>query len=178
MILQEFLAVNKLRSKLQAMAEQDLLQNPSFQRLQTLPGIGPILALTILAEAGDLRRFSSHRRFLKFCGLDLATHQSGSRRGQTRLSKRGNSRLRHAFWLAATVAIRQRENSFRSKYENYIRQDPKNADLKRKAYTAVAAKLARVCYALIKYQTDYRCYFEAAIPGGKIPLSRAVGAAR
>ena len=39
--------------------------------------IGPIIAMTILAEAGDLRRFRHHRQFLKFCGLDLATHQSG-----------------------------------------------------------------------------------------------------
>jgi hypothetical protein len=31
-----------------------------------------------LAEAGDLRRFRHHRQFLKFCGLDLATYQSGS----------------------------------------------------------------------------------------------------
>jgi transposase len=38
-----------------------------------MPGIDPILALTILAEAGDLSRFNHHRQFLKFCGLDLST---------------------------------------------------------------------------------------------------------
>ncbi|RWN96159.1 MAG: IS110 family transposase [Mesorhizobium sp.] len=37
------------------------------------PGIGPVNALTIIAEAGDLRRFHHHRQFLKFCGLDLST---------------------------------------------------------------------------------------------------------
>ena len=77
-----------------------------------MPGIGPIHALTILAEAGDLRRFRHHRQFLKFCGFDLATHQSGQFRGQTRLSKFGNARLRRTFWLAAQVAIQQRDNSF------------------------------------------------------------------
>jgi hypothetical protein len=48
-----------------------------------VPGVGPIIALTILTEAGDLRRFGHHRQFLKFCGLDLATYQSGKFRGQT-----------------------------------------------------------------------------------------------
>ena len=75
--------------------------------------------------------------------------------------------LHYAFWIAATVAIRQRENTFRNKYENYIKKDPINADLKRKAYTAVAAKMARVAYSVVKHQTNYRCYHdESIIPSG------------
>jgi transposase len=108
--------------------------------------------------------------------LDLCTQQSGQYRGITRLSKRGNSRLRCVFWTAATVAVRMRENTFRRKYENYIRTDPGNKDLKRKAYVAVAAKLARVAYGLIKSGSDYHCFHESAIPGGKIPSARAVEA--
>ena len=90
--------------------------------------------MTVLAEAGDLRRFRHHRQFLKFCGLDLATYQSGQFRGQTKLSKFGNARLRRAFWVAAQVAIRQRDNSFRAKYERYIAKDRDNADLRRSNY--------------------------------------------
>ena len=48
-----------------ARAQVLLADNPDFQRLLTLPGIGAVMALTILAEAGDLRRFSHHRQFLK-----------------------------------------------------------------------------------------------------------------
>ena len=127
-----------------------------FQRLQQIPGIGPIHALTILAEAGDLRRFDHYRQFLSFCGFNLATHQSGQFRGQSKLSKYGNARLRKAFWMAGQVAIRQRENNFRDKYRRYISRDPNDRDLKRKALTAVAAKVARVAYAIIKHETDYR----------------------
>jgi transposase len=67
------------------------------RRLQQIPGIGPINALTILANAGDLRRFRHHHQFLKFGGLDLATHQSGQFRGRTKVSERGNARLRRTF---------------------------------------------------------------------------------
>jgi len=73
------------------------------------------------------------------------------------LSKKGNAHLRRVFWIAATVAIRLRTNTFKKKYENYIKGDPNNADLKRKAYTAVAAKMARVAYSMIKTQTNYLC---------------------
>ena len=126
----------------------------------TIPGIGPIIALTILAEAGDLRRFSHYKKFIKFCGMNLSTQQSGMYRGFSKPSKHGNARLRNVFWLAAVVAIRQTENSFRSKFENYIRKDRTNADLKRKAYFAISVKMARVAHSLIKEGVPYRRYFE------------------
>lgn len=84
----------------------ELLQDlPDYQLLTSVPGIGPINALTILAEAGDLRRFNHHRQFLKFCGMDLATIQSGTFRGQTKLSKYGNARLRRTLWMAGQVPV-------------------------------------------------------------------------
>jgi len=70
--------------------------------------------------------------------------------------------LRYAYWLAATNAIRQRENSFRHKYERYIRLNGSDSDNKRKAYTAVATKLARVAHAVVKKNVDYRGYFEVS----------------
>ena len=151
-------------------------ESEASRKLEEIPGIGPILALTILAEAGDLRRFSHHRQFLKFCGLDLATEQSGQFRGLSRLSKRGNARLRAVFWMAASVAVRMRENSFRAKFERYMRSDPGNTDRKRKAYVAVAAKIARVAYALVRSGADYRCFPEVAVPSGRTRSAWAVEA--
>lgn len=90
-VLSEMIRLCQLRDQLEKRAALHLQDNADFQRLQQIPGIGPILALTILAEAGDLRRFSHHRQFLKFCGLDLSTQQSGQFRGATKLSKYGNT---------------------------------------------------------------------------------------
>jgi transposase len=80
-VLGEMIRLCQLRDQLEQRAALHLKDNADFRRLQQIPGIGPILALTILAEAGDLRRFSHHRQFLKFCGLDLSTQQSGQFRG-------------------------------------------------------------------------------------------------
>jgi transposase len=175
-VLEEYRALCQLRKRLEADAVTRLANQPDFVRLQTLPGIGPILAMIILAEACDLRRFGCARQFLKYCGFDLCTEQSGQFRGTTHLSKRGNARLRYAFWMAGTVAIRMQQNSFRRKFEDYIRPDPQNTDRRRKAYTAVAAKMARVAYAVITTGIDYRRFPEAARPGGRIPSPGAVEA--
>lgn len=170
MVIAEGRSLIRQRDEIERQAEAVLRDHPDFLRLRQVPGIGPIIAMTILAEAGDLRRFRHHRQFLKFCGLDLATHQSGQFRGQTKLSKFGNARLRRAFWLAAQVAIRQRDNSFRSKFERYIAKDRDNANLRRKALTAVTAKMARTAHAVIKTGTDYRPFIEGPVPSGRTPL--------
>jgi hypothetical protein len=57
------------------------------------------------------------------------------------LSKRGNKRLRLAFWMAGLFAIHQLENAFRDKYERYLSATPFDAD----------GKMARVAYAVVKH---------------------------
>jgi transposase len=166
-VLGEMMRLCQLRDQLEQRAALHLKDNADFRRLQQIPDIGPILALTILAEAGDLRCFNHHRQLLKFCGLDLSTQQSGQFRGSTKLSKYGDARLRCAFWMAAKVAVRQTENSFRDKFERYLWRDPTSADRKRMAYVAVAAKMARVAHGIIKTGTDFRCFHAAAAPRGR-----------
>jgi len=174
--LEHLAHVAALRKSLEQQARVLLGDRWEFRCLCSLPGVATILALIILAETGDIRRFGHHRQFLKYCGLDLAKAQSGQSRGRERLSKRGNARLRYAFWMAALVAVRMTENSFRDKYERYIAGAPNDADRRRMALTAVAAKMARVAYGLLKTQTLYQGYFEHALPGGSTPLVRAVEA--
>ena len=175
--LQRYQELTSQRKRLEQQAESILSEHKDYLILKTIPGIGPIIALTILAEGGDLRRFGHHRQFLKYCGLDLAKNQSGNFRGQEKLSKRGNARLRLALFLATISAVRQTENCFRDKFHRYTRAAPNDADCKRKARTAVMAKMARVIHALVKSSTPYQGYFEVS-PSGSIPLSRAVGANR
>ena len=78
MVLAEARGLIRQRDQIEKHAEHMLGRHPDYIRLRQIPGIGPINALTILAEAGDIRRFKHHRQFLKFCGLDLATYQIGT----------------------------------------------------------------------------------------------------
>jgi transposase len=171
MVIDEARSLIRQRNEIEAQADELLRHSQDYQLLRQIPGIGPINALTIIAEAGDLRRFGHHRQFLKFCGLDLSTQQSGQYRGQTRLSKFGNARLRRTLWIAGQVAIRQRENGFRHKFERYIARDRDNPDLRRKAMTAITAKMARVVHAVVKGGSDYRPFVEGRVPGGRTSVS-------
>jgi transposase len=69
-------------------------------------GIGPLTSITILAELGDARRFSSSREAVRYAGLDITVHQSDSRRAPGRLSRQGPSALRWALFEAAQCARR------------------------------------------------------------------------
>ncbi|ODU26113.1 MAG: IS110 family transposase [Sphingopyxis sp. SCN 67-31] len=169
MVIAQARTLIQQRNEIERIAHDALATNSDYQLLRMIPGIGPINALTILAEAGDLRRFSHHRQFLKFCGLDLATYQSGIFRGRTKLSKYGNARLRRTFWMATQVAIRQPNNSFRDKLSRYVDGHADDPDRRRKAMTALTAKMARVVHAVIKTGTEYRPFVERADTRWKDP---------
>ena len=167
LVLAEGRSLIRQRDTIEARSVALLSDHPDYRLLTSIPGIGPINAMTVLAEAGDLRRFGHHRQFLKFCGMDLATMQSGMFRGQSKISKYGNARLRRTFWMAGQTAVMKRTNSFRDKFERYISKDRHNAHLRRKAYTAIAAKMARTVHAVIKHGEPYRPFFEGVSPGGR-----------
>ena len=169
MVIAQARSLIRQRDEIERTAHALLADNRDYQLLRMIPGIGPINALTILAEAGDLRRFAHHRQFLKFCGLDLATCQSGTFRGRTKLSKYGNARLRRTFWMATQVAIRQRDNSFRDKLGRYVAGHGNDPDRRRKAMTALTAKMARVAHAVIKTGAEYRPFVERADTRWKDP---------
>src|SRR5512132_961439 len=69
-------------------------------------GIGPLTSITILAELGDARRFSSSREAVRYAGIDITVHQSDARRSPGRLSRQGPSALRWALFEAAQCARR------------------------------------------------------------------------
>src|SRR3954464_15611632 len=79
---------------------------PGCRALMGHYGIGPLTSITILAELGDARRFSSSREAVRFAGLDITVHQSDARRAPGRLSRQGPSALRWALFEAAQCARR------------------------------------------------------------------------
>jgi transposase len=69
-------------------------------------GIGVLTAVTILAELGDCRRFSSSRHAVRYSGLDITVDRSDQRRAPGHLSRQGPPALRWALFEAAQVARR------------------------------------------------------------------------
>jgi transposase len=77
-----------------------------FELLTSIDGVGPITALTMLAEIGDLRRFERARQLTAYAGVSPRIVESGtSVRGKTRMCKRGNKRIRQALYLSAMATL-------------------------------------------------------------------------
>ena len=70
-------------------------------------GIGPLVAVTILAELGDCTRFSSSRLAVRYAGMDITVYQSDQHRAPGHLSRQGPPALRWALFEAAQSACRQ-----------------------------------------------------------------------
>jgi len=122
---------------------------PGYALLQTVNGIGPILALTILLEAGDMRRFPSVGHFASYCRCVGSQHLSNGKCKGAGNTKNGNKYLSWAFIEAAHFAIRY-EAVIRSFYQ---RKQARTHPLV--ALKAVAHKLARACYHILREQVPF-----------------------
>jgi transposase len=91
-----------LDAALRALAKRQ----PGCRALMRHYGIGPLTSVTILAELGDARRFSSSREAVRYAGMDITVHQSDARRAPGHLSRQGPSALRWALFEAAQCARR------------------------------------------------------------------------
>ncbi len=81
-------------------------RQPGCKALMGHFGIGELTAVTILAELGDARRFSSSREAVRYAGMDITVHQSDQRRAAGHLSRQGPPALRWALFEAAQSAAR------------------------------------------------------------------------
>lgn len=115
-VYQELGAV--LSQKIKELEKQlKTFRKPEQKLLQTIPGVGPITAISFIAEVGDINRFILSKQLVAYVGLDSRVHQSGtSVRGKGYISKRGNKILRTRLYNAASVAV-LRPNLFRTFFQ-------------------------------------------------------------
>jgi transposase len=82
-------------------------EQPYRHVLETIPGVGPVLAAAIIGEIGDISRFPNAKTLVAYAGLDATVKVSGQFEGtRNRMSKRGSPTLRNSIWLAAVSARR------------------------------------------------------------------------
>lgn len=86
---------------LEAQVAREAKQLVEAQRLMTIPGVGPFLAVALVAEIGEAKRFASPKALRSYSGLCPTVHQSGERCSYGPLTKKGNRWLRYVAVLAA-----------------------------------------------------------------------------
>ena len=115
-----------------------------FSFLKTVPGIGEILALTIMLETGDIKRFASVGNFASYCRcVGSQKVSNGKKKGQGN-TKNGNKYLAWAFIEAAHFAVR-----YNAKIKSFYERKKAKTKIV-VALKAVAHKLCRACYYVMR----------------------------
>lgn len=96
-----------LDAQITAVVQQDAI----CRLLQTIPGVGPLTALVLRAEIGDIHRFANADKLVSYAGLDPRVIQSGEHCRYGHITKHGNAYLRHLAVLFAQNSIRRQQDT-------------------------------------------------------------------
>ena len=150
----EFLAVEKRLAyddeKLAAIGQA----HPACQRLQTIPGIGPVTATALIAAIGDVTQFKNGRQLVAWLGLVPREHSTGGKPRLLGMSQRGDVYLRKLLVHGARATLRwiDTKHDERSQWlKALMARRGKN-----RAAVAFANKNARIVWALLAHNQEYR----------------------
>jgi len=129
------------------------LENEAVGRLQQVRGIGPLIASALVAMIGDARQFKNGRHVAVALGLTPRQHSSGSKERILGISKRGDSYIRTLLIHGARSALRTAagKNDRMSRWALALAQRS-HANV---AAAALANKMARVAWAMLRHGTTY-----------------------
>jgi transposase len=120
-----------------------------FQLLETIPGIGNILALTIMLEVGDIGRFPKVGNYSSYCRCVKSEKISNKKKKGENNRKNGNKYLSWAYVEAANFAIRFSSEAQKF-YQRKMAKTDKNAAIK-----ALSNKLGKASYYIMRDQVSF-----------------------
>lgn len=120
-----------------------------FKILMTIPGIGPILAMTIMLEVGEISRFAKCGNFVSYCRCSPAGRYSNGKKKGTNNRKNGN---RYLSWAFTEAVVRARMKPEIQKFYDRKRQ---KSGLTVVAVKATAAKLCKSTYFVLRDQMEF-----------------------
>ena len=125
---------------------------PEYEYLTSITGCGPITAAIVIAEVGNIRRFSNADKFVSYSGATPKIDRSGTSVDKVhKISKNGSKYLRHALYMIAEFA--RRHNPVLKAHFDRIKNGNKKRH--RLAVIAVANKIARYVYSAMKNKSRF-----------------------
>lgn len=153
-LYEEFTDIDKRLKSCDTQVLNETQNNVVCQRLQTIPGVGPVTATAIYAAVGDGKDFSNGRHFSAWCGLVPKQHSSGGKDNLLGISKRGNAYLRTLFIHGARAVLRH-SGSKSDKLSCWAIQLAERRGFNR-ACVAIANKLARMSWVIAAREEEFR----------------------
>jgi transposase len=142
-----------LQGLLEGRIEELVRSHEDYHRLKAIPGIGPVIAATVLAESCGIQRFKSARQFASFVGLTPRVRSSAGKARMGRITRNGPPQLRWALGQAAMVSLRCKEPG---PIADFYRRKRKRGKPGSVAICAAAHKLARAVWAVLTRGEDFR----------------------
>ena len=151
-------------------SDQDLYDK--VENILQMKGLGVLTLSTILAETNGFILFKNYKQLVSYAGYDVVEAQSGTRVGKTKISKRGNSRIRRALHMPSLVVIQCQVKPFKDLFERTYEKH----GIKMKSYVAVQKKLLIMIYHLWNKNEAYDVNYQLNIQEKELELSsRAFG---
>jgi transposase len=142
--------IEKLDRHLRGLASK----NAEVRRLMQIPGVGPVTAHAVVAAIGDGKQFRSARDFSAWVGLTPRGFGSGGKPRSGRISRAGDDALRRLLVLGASSSLRQvraKPDKASKWFAALLARRPAKV-----AVVALAAKTARIVWAILTSGEDYR----------------------
>lgn len=140
----------EVEAEIRVMIMSDSALSDRIEKLQTIPGIGFMTIVTIVAETNGFALIRNAKQLVSYAGLDVQHNQSGNKNGKSRISKKGNGHIRHALYLPAMCA-----SQFNPQLAIFYNRLKELKPVKRVAVTAVARKLLILVFVLWKNNTEF-----------------------
>ena len=137
-------------AEIETMVRAEAARDEECQRLTSIPGVGPLTALVVRAEIGEIRRFSSAEQLISYCGLCPSVKQSADKIYYGKLNRFCNKFLKYVLVLRAQGMARSRAgNPMRATYWRVVIKGKNHAKI------AVARQLVRVIYSMLRNKTTW-----------------------
>lgn len=147
--------VDKQITDCEKLIAQAVNDNPEWKRkveqICAIKGVGLLTVANLITETNEFALFENQRQLVSYAGYDVVENQSGKRVGKTRISKRGNSRIRRGLHMASLMVVRYEQKPFVGLYERVFER----TKIKMKGYVAVQRRLLTLIYALWKKDETY-----------------------
>jgi transposase len=136
--------IKELDKAIKSQIKTDQSIEKKVNNILLMKGLGVLTTATILAETNGFELFTNYKQLVSYAGYDVVEAQSGTRVGKTKISKRGNSRIRRALHMPSLVVIQCQVKPFKDLWDRTYAKH----GIKMKSYVAVQKKLLVMIYHL------------------------------
>jgi transposase len=126
---------------------------PGAKEMTEIKGLGTTIVALFFAEVGDITKYSHPQQLVNLAGLSLREHSSGKFKGQTRITKRGRSRLRRALYVAVRPLVAHNP-TFKALHHYYTTRSSRPLK-KQQSLIALCCKLLRVLFVIGNKQCTF-----------------------